>query len=128
MNSNISLFLVPLGLYVVYRWVVPAHSAKLGSMLSKQHNLNFPQTFPEWESAFASATHGHTHYHLLGPHDGKKVEILIKDCLYTRHNLTTNNSKRLFGEIGCERFGIITLGFRVLCYDMYGRGYSGTFY
>ena len=57
--------------------------------------------------------HGKTHYYICGPENGIKV-ILVHGVTAPAATLS------IFPET------LAKLGFRVLCYDVYGRGYSAS--
>ncbi|MGR3367439.1 MAG: alpha/beta fold hydrolase [Sagittula sp.] len=71
-------------------------------------NARFRQQAP---GRFAELSQGHTHYDWLGPERGA-----VMVCV---HGLTTPS----YVWLGLARH-LVAMGFRVLVYDLYGRGYS----
>jgi pimeloyl-ACP methyl ester carboxylesterase len=75
-----------------------------------------PDFWPE--HGYADLPNGKTHYYLIGPEDGKKV-VFVHGILPT--------------PPACYNFlnSLAEKGYRILCYELYGRGYSdapGTVY
>ncbi|KAJ3210725.1 hypothetical protein HDU67_005054 [Dinochytrium kinnereticum] len=102
----------------LYNYIVPSDTAPLGNLSAvKREEPAYPEKY--WESSnYVQLTHGKTHYFLLGPEDGPKI--------ITIHGITA-------GWVAMPKFieGLASKGFRVLAFDLYGRGYSdapGTIY
>lgn len=104
-------------LSLLYKAVVPADSAELGSLEevdAKRQQGDPPLSYPKdffGMSEFAHSTQGKTHYFLLGPEKGEKVVLV--------HGITTG-----WSAMPAFVNGLASKGFRVLAYDLYGRGYS----
>lgn len=93
-------------LALAYFTIVPA---------SHQHLGNLPQSavyrLEEWTDEFADLPDGTTHFHVLGPVNGKRIVFI--------HGITSPPL------ILHEFINLLAnSGFRVLCYDLYGRGFS----
>lgn len=98
---------VLLAAIAAYRFVVPAHSAKLLDLVPSQV---LPKKPVGWESLECLKPYK-TQYYLFGPKDGIKVLFI--------HGISTPASmvKSFLDRLALS-------GFRVLAYDLYGRGYS----
>ncbi|KAJ3391068.1 hypothetical protein HDU84_006583 [Entophlyctis sp. JEL0112] len=119
--ATVAVALVAVAITIAYMALVPSDDGNMGSLVSvtggaleevNQCNPLHP------ESKFAPLPLGPTHYRFLGPASGPRVVCI--------HGITgTSTSSPRSTEILAER------GYRVLIYDVYGRGYSsspGTIY
>ncbi|KAJ3126624.1 hypothetical protein HK101_005728, partial [Irineochytrium annulatum] len=104
------------GACALYAWFVPSDHVALGDLSNLVHakGLKEDPFYPEsyWPgSRYAQLTRGKVHYYLLGPPTGPKVVAI--------HGITA-------GWVAMPKFieNLAEAGFRVLIYDLYGRGYS----
>ncbi|KAJ3935463.1 MAG: Alpha/Beta hydrolase protein [Lentinula lateritia] len=70
----------------------------------------YPEDFYQG-GAYASFPYGKTRYFLMGPHDGKKIVLI--------HGLSV--PAMIWKDVAPN---LVARGYRVLLYDLYGRGYS----
>jgi hypothetical protein len=100
-------------IFLLYMIYVPKDTGMLGNLGdSKVKSDIFPES-PWLESGFAELPYGRTHYYLVGPKDGKPIIFV--------HGMTTPPPAiKIFIDT------LAAKGFRVLCYDLYGRGYSAS--
>lgn len=109
--SGIAILLL-VALVILYLSVVPSNKNKLPSMKFKDHGLKFPEkVYGDSNHHYFNSKFGLTHYYVLGPESGKRIVFIhgiTAPSLTLKHFLSKLASK----------------GFRVLCYDMFGRGFS----
>ncbi|KAI8839587.1 Alpha/Beta hydrolase protein [Chytridium lagenaria] len=103
-------------LLAIYKWItsVPSDTGDLGNLSSlpkQEDELPLAQTEDFWQFGYVPCRHGKTHYHLLGPETGPKLVLI--------HGVTATWA-------ACPTFvdSLASNGFRVLAYDLYGRGWS----
>ncbi|KAJ3098839.1 hypothetical protein HDU97_003702 [Phlyctochytrium planicorne] len=122
MSSSLTVWTVVAAsttLWAIYKWitVVPSDSEELGDLSHVNQKPGDPplaQTedfFPN--SAYSQLPHGKTHFHFIGPETGPKLVLI--------HGLTATWAS-------CPTFisSLASNGFRILAYDLYGRGYSAS--
>ncbi|KAJ3316242.1 hypothetical protein HDU76_001953 [Blyttiomyces sp. JEL0837] len=104
-----------LGLYLLYRTIVPKDDVPLGNLShvkpkKGEKTLVYPPDF-FGPGNLADLPTGKTHYFLLGPEQGPKLVLI--------HGISS-------GWAAMPSFvnTLASKGFRVLAYDLYGRGYS----
>ncbi|KAJ3099649.1 hypothetical protein HDU97_002907 [Phlyctochytrium planicorne] len=99
---------------LAYWKVVPDDTKELGSLrdVDPEIRKDYPEDF--WEThAYANLSQGKTHYSLLGPDTGPKLVLV--------HGIVSG-----FGAVPKFVDNLVSKGYRVLVYDLLGRGYSDT--
>ncbi|KAI8897339.1 Alpha/Beta hydrolase protein [Globomyces pollinis-pini] len=97
--------------YGAYKYYVPSEYGDLGSLRnSKATEVLFKENHWE-EHGYVDLPHGTTHYYFLGPADGKRI-------VFVHGMVTPSPVISPFLDLLAER------GYRILCFDLYGRGYS----
>ncbi|KAI8897338.1 Alpha/Beta hydrolase protein [Globomyces pollinis-pini] len=107
-----------LTMFGLYKYYLPSDTGNLGSLKDTKSTI---VTFKEdhWpEHGYVDLPYGKTHYYFIGPKNGKRLVFV--------HGISTPAPclPRLFDILASK-------GYRILCYDLYGRGYSdspGTIY
>jgi pimeloyl-ACP methyl ester carboxylesterase len=96
-----------IALVVGYNKLIPSDTEPLGSL--PPNNLYKPDFWPE--HGYADLPNGKTHYYLLGPKTGPRIVFV--------HGILTP-------PVALHSFlnALAQKGFRVLCYEQYGKGYS----
>jgi pimeloyl-ACP methyl ester carboxylesterase len=103
--------IILLAAFYGYRRIVPSDFGFIGTLHDSAYE---PTIYKEdfWpEHGYADLPHGRTHYYLVGPKDGRKV-------VFVHGILPTPPASKVMLEALAER------GYRILCYEIYGRGYS----
>jgi predicted alpha/beta-fold hydrolase len=98
---------------ILYSTLVPSDTKNLGSLehISTKNASYPPNIFPD--HFYADLPDGRTHYYLIGPENGVRVTFV--------HGITATPSTypAFINHLASK-------GYRILCFELYGRGYSDT--
>ena len=117
MALSYSILAVSAIVFSIYYLKVPKDHTELGNLSSSITKGPFVQDF--WpEHGFVDLAYGKTHYYFIGPKNGRKL-IFVHGISSPPPTIASFLEK------------LASKGYRILCYDLYGRGYSdspGTIY
>lgn len=93
----------------IYYGIVPSDAGMLPSLQNTTNEIYVDDTFKE--HGYLDLSHGNTHYYMIGKKTGRKLVFV--------HGMGSPGPllKKFLEELGRK-------GYRVLGFDLYGRGYS----